>query len=395
MRTAEFLNGSLNEKEFVDFLESVTQELPFEKSLLVAIACLQAFVQHNWTGPSLDFQLYDLIESSTNDAKNQNAFWLNLLVIDGEQPYALTRQPELLVISLHILQSLDDKIAANDLSSRFNLLIDWWKARALWTHQRLLDNRTGTLYDGLVMNLDRAETVLKSNQDAHEFIPELQVKLNLSRGLIMSDYSQEKVALEYFQRANDQAGCEWEIVGRLGKRTRFQQKDCAQLTMLARRGNLRFGSPLEQDKRDKANGKPVSVDLNDDQLLEKIKWADEAASQDLQNTMLSPLEQCIVLAFCLNVKNTNPNHGLTAEQMRPYIQQVIEQPHHWLVYSFALLLRSRLESTKSRTVERAVLQIQALVDQYELIDLKEGGELGFRRLLYFWELPFPSRCVKL
>jgi hypothetical protein len=33
--------------------------------------------------------------------------------------------------------------------------------------------------------------------------------------------------------------------------------------------------------------------------------------------------------------------------------------HNWLVYSMGLLLRSRLEAEKSRTVERGVLQMQA------------------------------------
>jgi hypothetical protein len=68
---------------------------------------------------------------------------------------------------------------------------------------------------------------------------------------------------------------------------------------------------------------------------------------------------------------------------------VAEQPKKWMIHTIALLLRSRLETKKSRTIERAVLQLQALVDQYRLADppVKERQEY-FHALLVptIWEL---------
>ena len=52
----------------------------------------------------------------------------------------------------------------------------------------------------------------------------------------------------------------------------------------------------------------------------------------------------------------------------------------------ALLLRSRLESNRSRTVERSVLQLQALVDQFPL----EESSVS-ERLLYFFCIDIPAK----
>jgi hypothetical protein len=52
----------------------------------------------------------------------------------------------------------------------------------------------------------------------------------------------------------------------------------------------------------------------------------------------------------------------------------------------ALLLRCRLESDKTRTVERAVLQLQALVDQIPCLDSTSS-----ERMLYFFETLTPPK----
>ena len=76
--------------------------------------------------------------------------------------------------------------------------------------------------------------------------------------------------------------------------------------------------------------------------------------------------------------------------MAPFITQVLELPQNFMVHTMGLLLRSRLDNVKSRTVERGVLQLQALVDQYNVVDEAEGGAGAAERLAWFWELPTPT-----
>ena len=66
--------------------------------------------------------------------------------------------------------------------------------------------------------------------------------------------------------------------------------------------------------------------------------------------------KAILLAQCLDVQNTNPKDGLTAEQMKPYIARVLAHPNNWMVYSTALFQRARLEFTSRHSFDRALLQ---------------------------------------
>jgi hypothetical protein len=79
--------------------------------------------------------------------------------------------------------------------------------------------------------------------------------------------------------------------------------------------------------------------------------------------------------------------GLTTEEMFPFVTRVLENANNWMVHTTALLLRSRLESNKSRTVERSALQLQALVDQF---DLKDEGSVE-ERLEWFYSLLVPAK----
>ena len=80
--------------------------------------------------------------------------------------------------------------------------------------------------------------------------------------------------------------------------------------------------------------------------------------------MLHAVDQAVLLSLCLDVQNSNPADGLTSEEMFPYLHRVLEHPNNWMVHSTGLLERSWLEYEKRRTADRAMLQIQALLDQH-------------------------------
>lgn len=79
---------------------------------------------------------------------------------------------------------------------------------------------------------------------------------------------------------------------------------------------------------------------------------------------LHPIDQAIILALCLDVNNSNAVDGLTNEEMYPYVERVLQQANNWMIHSTALLERSWLEFEKRKTMDRAMMQIQALIDQH-------------------------------
>lgn len=234
--------------------------------------------------------------------------------------------------------------------------------------------------------------------------PMLHGRFVLESGVLSHQLRDDKHAAQLFVQASELVGLKYELTGALGKRTKFQVNEISQLVLLAEDGSQSSGAPQVSTPSRTDNGTsavqapavPANLALNDDTLLESTHFTISPALSSTSSSLLShifpaaqpelqPLSQSILLALCLNIRNTLPSHGLTTEQMTPYVSRVLENPTNWSVYTMALLLRSRLESSRTRTVERSTLQLQALIDQIPTSDstVKE-------RLEYFHCLHLPS-----
>jgi hypothetical protein len=71
-------------------------------------------------------------------------------------------------------------------------------------------------------------------------------------------------------------------------------------------------------------------------------------------------------------------------QISAYIDLVLKKSNNWLVYSMALMIRSVNEFPRWKKKERSLLQLQALVDQY---NEKEGNI--YERFKYMFSLNYP------
>ena len=252
----------------------------------------------------------------------------------------------------------------------------------------------------------------------------------------------------YFQRAKGCIGLHAELSAALGKRTKHQIQDFAQLHLftvssLATDGlyaveaaatstapmnqqRLKSSSAFSQgEKKDNPEGWQHSEWEIGRRLVRETAQGEEAALREillddtdggaqenilfehgpkfndsgLRSSALHPLDHCTILALCLDVENSNPKDGLTTEEMFPYVERVLVQAKNWMVHSTALLQRSWLEFDKRRTMDRALLQIQALLDQhttkltmfqssYQCIEESASAD---ERLRYFHGLSYPSQ----
>lgn len=366
--------------------------------LCCAIACLHAFIQSNYTGPEFPLKVVDILPSAVRDtakAKKLNTHAVSSLECDGEQAYHLTPKATYLLIADILLQhSLPSLETAS-----------WWRARGSLLRQRILEEYSATLHDRIFADLKKTREQYASRLAEEQ---DLRVRLNIEEGLVHHYYQEGKEAAEMFREAGIESGMQWELTGRLGKRTKFQQTDISQLVVLAESRKREAPSTTNGTAVSTKTDLPIqpeTLPLNDDTLLESTKFTSSHHDQKTQDSPLShvdpnkqsalhPLDQSILLGLCLNVKNTNPAHGLTNEQMMPYVQRVIIHPENWMVHTMSLLIRSRLEANKSRTVERSVLQIQALVDQMKLEESGQGADKGAsvrERLECFWALEVPAK----
>ncbi|EIN11027.1 TPR-like protein [Punctularia strigosozonata HHB-11173 SS5] len=354
--------------------------------LSVAVACLHAFVQVNWTGPDLSIRptgVLNISERIGEDALNRLA--IMELAYSGEPAYHLAQDATFLRIAQILL----------DFPFQHCESAPWWRLRAFNVHEQVLDEAVAPP-PSISSNV---KELLPNIAD-----PDLKARLLLEHGLLQHHCANDRDAADRFVEAAQSTGMEYELTGALGKRTKFQQMDVTQLILLAESRKRTDAPEPNSSTVSEPNGSssgtahdhmPETLALNDDTLLEHTQFtaSHSAASSSrlahldpANQPALDPLDQCILLSLCLNVRNTSPAHGLTQEQMAPYVARVISHPRNWSVHTMALLLRSRLESGRTRLVERSVLQLQALVDQMPTTDAPLS-----ERLLYFHDIPLPSK----
>ncbi|KAL1983689.1 hypothetical protein VTN96DRAFT_10118 [Rasamsonia emersonii] len=356
--------------------------------LHIGLAALFSFLQSNVTGPPLAFNSAEIVLPPTlrKDAATLNAVRKTMirgLSVDGEAAYQLTPNVELFCVAKAILVDADVLVDTGSSSSGDGrgapLLARTARMRVNFLHQKMLSEVTGTLQKAVYDDLDELAKSLLG--DGRTSKGEERARFLLERATIHTHHGFDAKARADLEQAAVETGFEYALTGKLGKRTKFQERDISQLVVLAKSAD---GSETNSSAKTEAPSKPKTLDLNDDTLLESIAFAKEDVSQEKSTTVhdesslpaslasldpsnqpkLSPLDSAILLAVASAITNTSPEHGLTREETLPYATRVIEGGSpNWQIYTQALLVRSRIEGYRSRTVERSVLQMQALVDQ--------------------------------
>lgn len=312
----------------------------------------------------------------------------------------------------------------------------WWNARAAVAHGRLLLSKvpSNTLWfearRGYQALIRAQQTALFINNDY------ILARAYVEWGLAQHYFDKNKQGKRTFEQAKVISGISVQLSGSMGKRTKFQQKSVAQMVLLAAskqepdqktedvyaeaiaaETHADFGGKKADESVQNADGltkeeleiqklvqdgeaayRNVQLDQvdQDNILLENIAFEDKKLTHQGN---LQIIDQVILLALCLDVKNSNANDGLTREQMMPYITRVLENPNNWMVYSTGLLERAWLECETSKRRERAVLQMQALVDQHttrltitqNTLEAIADAAPAHERMKFVYSLAFPPR----
>ncbi|KAF2713119.1 protein prenylyltransferase [Pleomassaria siparia CBS 279.74] len=344
-------------------------------AFVVAIAALSAFLQSTVTGPILPFISANVIlpadiSANATSLASVRTNLISSLGADGVAAYKLTPNIELLCLADSIL--VCPPIRKNIEAST------WAKVRVNFLHQRLLSEVAPSLQSSIYEDLGSLERQILSSESKTS-TEDLRIHFLLERAAIHTHHGFDKKAKTDLDQATSERKFEYVLTGMLGKRTKFQEKDYSQLLVLARSADSESKStPTEALK-------PTNLELNDDTLHESIVYTSDNAKGDASipaalasldpanQPLLEPLDSVILLSQASAVTNTNPADGITREQTLPYATRVLEGgSSNWQIYTQALLVRSRIEGYKSRTTERGLLQLQALVDQV-IAETTEGN----------------------
>ncbi|GKU17652.1 unnamed protein product [Fusarium langsethiae] len=376
--------------------------------LSVGLAALNAFLQVNVTGPVLPESAAlsscftkEWASAQSDDTKKSHAHLhkacLNYLEVDGVSPYAYIPHLELFALARFILTQ-ELKSSTNDI---VNILSEeqsrkcslaWTRLRVdVWHYKLLTQPSLGhgsnfarssqwsdvpTLATKIVEGIENVraqilgEEVWASGNDAWSRDEKVQFLVEAANNYIL--LGRDDKAKEALKEASQTSGLQYALSGALGKRTKFQENSVSQLVVLAKSGAEQQSDSAEEE------AKPDALQLNDDTLHEEIQFSKDENLEDKKASLpaaladlspddqpqLSPLDQIILLTEATLKDAFSPIDTLTSAEVLPYAVRVIgDKSTNWQIYTHALLVRSRIEVHRSRTVERGVLQLQAVADQ--------------------------------
>lgn len=388
------------------------------QTIRLGLASLGAFLQANVTGPVLEgpdvieaifLSAFTEVQSSNGQTSDSTEapissfrkICLRSLDVDGVSPYPYIPYIELFCLSRFIFTSgvilpTDLPEIWSDSRQSLSLHLSWTRLRIHLWHYKLISQpslgpgslftKSGrwtdvpTLQESIEKSLAEAETSIfgsngvDQNSEQPQWPLDSRIQFRLEEAACHIMLGNDTNARRALLLATEISGFSYALSGALGKRTKFQEKNTSQLVVLAK---SQARSSTSQNQQDASSAAPVALPLNDDTLLENIKFDLDQTSKPVSELpaelrdikpddqpQLSPEDHIILLTEATMRDTFSPADSLTSEEILPFALRVIDDKStNWQTYTQALLVRSRIELNRSRTIERAVLQMQALVDQ--------------------------------
>lgn len=372
------------------------------------LAAFNAFLQANVTGPVLTHEQADL--AAPYLGSKEIDLGIRSLDVDGVGVYSFIPHIELFCLARHVIENVNSETewaaAEAETGARGGVSLAWMKLRLhVWHYKLFIQpslssgsvftknvgmSEVPSLVEKIQEGLARVESDVlgeawEVSDNASKYSSEDKVRFLVEKANVCIMLGQDVKAREALKHAAELDGFVYALSGALGKRTRFQDKSTSQLVVLAKSAVERVREGDEQV--------PGALPLNDDTLLEQIEFSKDGTEgkhgeqnipatestlpiqlQHLkadQQPQLSALDQIILLTEATLKDAFSAADTLTSEEILPFAVRVInDKSTNWQVYTQALLVRSRIEMHRSRTVERGVLQMQAVIDQV-LVDTAE------------------------
>lgn len=394
----------INLKEIASLLNLDANDL---RSIILtqAAALLQLFVVSNFTGPRLDQapeyeqlirnnSVYDQLNSSIN---HEN------LSIDSVNVYHLIYQPWLLFLVKQLMSVLDGHydIQNENKTSLFSYYV--WTSRYFTIYSLILLDPVESLlsrhralqdqiYSHFIVPLKDSQYDFQEHLEADNISP---VPVELCCELVQSSLLRDDITMarKFLDSATKISGICIEATGILGKRTRFQQKEVAQLVIKV---NQKPKDPnlcqitITDAEEVRNSNLPIDVKLDCDTLLPEIQFTSKEGNQSEINGALDrdlSVQSQILLLSMLNVSSRSEavDENVAAEYSAAYLHTILKSSTIWSVSYKALVQRCNIEKKVSRKIDRALLQMEELIKLTTSTDLsqkKPSHYFGRLRLFY-------------
>ncbi|KAL9267314.1 Tetratricopeptide repeat protein 27-like protein [Drosera capensis] len=349
----------------------------------IAVAALLAFVQCNVTGPIVELPTFPLL---TKGGMGFEAWAREQLMSAGAELLGKFSYLQYIVFAKIMLMKTKDVLFGRNGVDGVRS-ISWWLARLLLLQQRILNERSSSLFDLLQVfiaeslhhfgDMERVASYWRSQLHTEEALNIVSM-LQLEAGL--ADYAFGRVvsARQHIESAEAAAGIKLLVSGALGVRTVHQLVPKAQRVLIANGSSLNglsAGSLVSTSLRSDATiveENNFGTDETSD-VLRVPRFSEEAVYDPNKESVtgddyavalsLKPTQQAVVAAQCLLIEKSTAQDELQRWDMAPYIEAIDSQKSSpFIIRCFSDILRIRWESTRGRTKQRALLMMGKLVE---------------------------------
>ncbi|CAI8599165.1 unnamed protein product [Vicia faba] len=377
--------------------------------LCIAVAAFLGFTQCNFTGPLKEKVLprfpLPLVEF---ESAEWDIWARNYLMSDGSDLLGKFSNLQYIVFAKMLLMRMKD--LSVDIRS-----LTWWLGRVLLLEQRILDERSSTLFDLLHAYMGEALQQFGTSEQVQSYwevglldgeSSAIVSLLHLEAGIMEYVYGRVDPCRTRFESAEMAAGLQLSVTGALGFRTIHQVEPKAQMVLVAcsNSSNSEVNRSLTGtgiQTRDCNNGgnnlhQHQASEASDILVIPKLVENTDGSktrSQGMENgaavtSNLTAMQQAVVLAHCLLIEKSSRHDELQRWDMAPFIEAIDSQQFsYFIIRCFCDILRIRWESLRSRTKERALLMMDNLVKRIYESSPEIAERIPFSYGVYMASIP--------
>ncbi|XP_023002638.1 tetratricopeptide repeat protein 27 homolog [Cucurbita maxima] len=371
------------------FSESENEEDKLYRLMIViciAISSFLAFTQCNVTGPleGLARSPMAVIESKTEDFAEWDNWARHQLMTTGSDLFGKFTNIQYIVFAKMLLTRIKDVLFKENANSVCGMKsISWWLARVVFLQQRILDERSSSLFEHLhvLMGesllhfgiLENVKSYWGTNLREGEASTIVSM-VHLEAGIMEYYYGRVDSCGQHFESAEAESGLQLSVTGVLGFRTSYQVEPKAQLVLVANTdsldSDLKNQTHCSSMDKDNLPSETKASETSDILMAPKLvnngnvsgTETDGIQSGGSAVSNLKTIQQATILAKCLLIEKSSRSDEMQRWDMAPYIEAIDSQhSSFFMVRFFCNILRVRWESTRSRTKERALVMMEKLV----------------------------------
>ncbi|EFH48018.1 predicted protein [Arabidopsis lyrata subsp. lyrata] len=360
--------------------------------MCLAIAAALWFTRCNLTGST---------EGSTNSVPFKDLVeWENWAKIQlmsaGSDLLGKFSNLQHLVFARLLLLKLKDLLFETTATETFELRsISWWLVRVLLIHQRVLHERSSSLFEMLQVYMAEALDHFGALEKVKSYWGSKLLEDEASS--ITSTIHLEACVLQYIygridpsrlqlESAKAAAGLEFSVTGALGFRTIHQVVPKAQMVLVANTSSSNGDVRLASEKADV--GPYGAWEGETPQVFMTPKLVNNESESGKDSVPLKPVEQALILAQCLLIERGSRHDAMQSWDMAPYIEAIDSQKSTYFVLRcFCDLLRVRWESSRYRTRERARDMMDKLVGAISKSDPGVSNRIPLCYAVYLPTIP--------